>query len=486
MHPPAPLWLCLGLPALPLEALGLGEGPGASVLSTGGRDPRLLIASRAACVLGISPGMRLGAAQALGRIEVYTRSESAERAALGALAAWCGQFTSFVSLAPPDGLLLEIGRSLALFHGLEALLRRIRSGVSALGYRAILAVAPTPLGAIFFARAHRAISLTDPRHLRAELGRLPLGVLDLDESVAEALAGLGLRDLGDCLRLPREGLTRRFGPELLSMLDRALGRQPDPRVPFEPPARFERLLDLPHEVEDTEALRFAARRLLLELTGFLRGRGAGARRLLWSLVYRERRESAFRIELVEPSRDPEHLGRLLSIRLERLDLPEPVRGLKLIVDELHPLAGLTRALLPEAKERAQSLGILDRLRARLGGEVVRGLRLVPDHRPEAASCFCPPCLGGRQAGEAGVSAGRRRRPLWLLAEPRPLIVREGWPELRGPLKLLSPGERIEASWWDGQPIARDYYFACNPEGGCYWVFREVEGNRRWFVHGIFD
>ncbi len=479
MPTPAPLWLCLGLPALPLEALGLGEGPVACVLSTGGQDPRVLIGSRAAYLLGIAPGMHLGAAHVLGHIEVHSRCGSAEQAALEALAAWCGQFTSLVSLAPPDGLLLEIGRSLALFHGLEGLVRRIRAGVSELGYHAILTIAPTPLAAIFFVRAHRAICLTDPRYLHDALGRLPLGVLGLYEDVTEALAGLGLRDLGDCLRLPRDGLTRRFGPDLLSLLDRALGRQPDPRVPFEPPARFERVLDLPHEVDDTEALQFAARRLLLELTGFLRGRGAGARRLVWRLVHRDRRESTFRLDLVEPSRDAEHLGQLLQIRLEQLALPEPVRALKLIVEEPCPLAGVTLPLLPGAKERnhAQSLGFLERLRARLGGEAVRGLHLVPDHRPEAAWRFCTP-------GEASSSLARQRRPLWLLAEPRALVVREGQPQLRGPLELLSGRERIEAGWWDGRPIARDYFVARNPAGSRYWVFREE--HHRWFVHGIFD
>jgi protein ImuB len=476
MHTPAPLWICLGLPALPLEALGLGQESKACVLSTGGQDPRVLIGSRAAYLLGITKGMRLGAAYALGQIEVHAHCGSAEQAALEALAAWCGQFTSCVSLAPPEGLLLEIGRSLALFHGLEELVHAIRSGVSDLGYQAILAIAPTPLAAIFFVRAHQAICLTDPRHLRGALGRLPLMVLGLEDGVAEALAGLGLRDLGDCLCLPRDGLARRFGPELLSLLDRAVGRQPDTRVPFEPPARFKRVLDLPHEVDDTEALQFATRRLLLELTGFLRARGAGVRQLLWRLVHRERRESTFRLELVEPSRDPEHLGQLLHIRLERLSLPEPVRALKLVVDELCPLAGVTLALLPGAKERAQPFAFLERLRARLGGEAVRGLRLVPDHRPEAAWRFCPP-------DEAGVSASRRRRPLWLLAEPRALVVREGRPQLRGALELLNPRERIEAGWWDGRPIARDYFVARNPEGGCYWVFREEHG--RWFVHGIF-
>ncbi len=481
MHAPAPLWLCLGLPALALDALGLGEISEAALVSTGGRDPRVLMGNRAAGALGITPGMKTGAAHALGRIEVHARSETAERAALHALAAWCGQFTSFVSLASPDGLLLEVGRSLALFGGIEAIRGLIQTGVAALGYRPILAIAPTPWAAIFFARAGQESCLTDLRELRGPLGRLPIAVLPVDDlsgDIAEDLAGLGLHKLDDCLRLPRDGLSRRFGPGFVSLLDKALGREADPRVPCEPPARFERLLDLPHEIEEAEALQFAARRLLLELVGFLRARGAGARRLVWALVHRERRESRFRLEWVEPSRDPEHLGRLFQIRLECLSLPEPVRALKLVVDELCPLAPVTLALLPGTRGGAQSFAFLERLQARLGREAVRGLCPVSDHRPERAWRFCPP-------GEAVVSVCRRRRPLWLLAEPRALTVRAGRPELGGPLDLSSGGERIEAGWWDEHPIARDYYLARNPEGGCYWVYRELEGEHRWFVHGIF-
>ncbi|MGH8567434.1 MAG: Y-family DNA polymerase, partial [Gammaproteobacteria bacterium] len=249
----ASLWLCLGLPALPLEALGLGDSPQACVLTTPGRESRIRVGNRAAYALGIVPGMCAGAAQALGDIKVYIPRGSAERAALKALAAWCGQFTSLVSLAPPDGLLLEIGWSLTLFGGVAKLVERVRAGVVELGYQPLLAVAPTPLAAIFFVRARQAICVTDPRQLHAPLSRLPLAVLGVDERIAEALAGLGLREVGECLRLPRDGLARRFGPALVRLLDRASGRQPDPPLPFELPARFGRLLDLPHEAEDTEA-----------------------------------------------------------------------------------------------------------------------------------------------------------------------------------------------------------------------------------------
>ncbi|MGH8490868.1 MAG: Y-family DNA polymerase, partial [Gammaproteobacteria bacterium] len=205
------LWLCLGLPALPIEALGLGDSPQACVLTTPGREPRIRIGNRAAYALGIAPGMRAGAAQALGDIKVYTPPRgSAERTALEALAAWCGQFTSVVSLAPPDGLLLEIGQSLTLFGGVAKLVERVRAGVADLGYQPLLAIAPTPLAAIFFVRARQAICVTDPRQLHALLSRLPLAVLGVDVRIAEALAGLGLREVGECLRLPRDGLARRF------------------------------------------------------------------------------------------------------------------------------------------------------------------------------------------------------------------------------------------------------------------------------------
>ncbi|MGH8612811.1 MAG: Y-family DNA polymerase [Gammaproteobacteria bacterium] len=478
---PTPLWLCLGLPTLPLEALGLGDSHAACVLTSGGRDPRVLLGNRPAYALGIAPGLRVGAAYALGDIKVYTRRESKERSAIESLAVWCGQFTSLVSLAPPDGLLLEIGKSLALFQGIEKLAEGIRAGVAELGYQAILAIAPTPLGAIFFARARQAVCITEVKQLLRPLSRLPLEVLGVDERVAEALRGLGLRDLGGCLRLPRDGLARRFGPEFVSLLDRTLGRQLDPRPIFEPPARFARLLDLPYEVDDAQALRFAARRLLLELTGFLRARGAGTQRLDWRFVHRERRETTLHIELVSATRDIDRLVQLLHIRLDQLELPEPVRALKLIVNDLCPLAGATLALLPDAQDKnhVQSPAFLERLRARLGRDSIRGLRLISDHRPEAAWCFCSP-------GEASPLFRTRPRPLWLLKQPQPLAVQEGRPRLRGPLKLLGHSERIEGGWWDGHPIARDYFVARNPAGGYFWVFREIEGNRGWFVHGVFD
>jgi protein ImuB len=80
----------------------------------------------------------------------------------------------------------------------------------------------------------------------------------------------------------------------------------------------------------------------------------------------------------------------------------------------------------------------------------------------------------------------RERPLWLLPVPRQLKTDHGWPCLQGRLKLQHSRERIESGWWDGQDIARDYFIAESASGSRYWIYRELDGQRRWFLQGLFE
>jgi protein ImuB len=79
-----------------------------------------------------------------------------------------------------------------------------------------------------------------------------------------------------------------------------------------------------------------------------------------------------------------------------------------------------------------------------------------------------------------------RRPLWMLAEPRPLVTEAGLPVCEGILRLLDGPERLETGWWDDDGIARDYFVACNPQGVHLWIYRDrkKEGGL-WFLHGMF-
>jgi protein ImuB len=127
--------------------------------------------------------------------------------------------------------------------------------------------------------------------------------------------------------------------------------------------------------------------------------------------------------------------------------------------------------------------LLERLSNRLGEQRVRGLRCIADHRPERAWQLCRP--GETDDRRAGPGRAALSQPPWLLANPRPLRVCKGMPEYGGALHLEALPERIEAGWWDGFDITRDYFVAHSPAGERLWVFRDRRGGG-WYLHGLFQ
>lgn len=476
------LWLALYFPHLPLElfARGLPAGTALAVSQRiGGRD---LIArsNDAATNQGVRPGMPLQAALALcAALQVHPRDLGAERQALEELALWAYQFSPRICFEP-SLLLLEVGASLRLFGGLEALLQQILEQMAPLDHRHLQALAPTPMAAALLARCVPGSRILQAEALATALAPIPLVSFTRDPPTRKLVADLGLYTLGQCLSLPRAELARRSGPQLLLLFDRLLGRTPDPRSPWQPPAYFEQRLDLLGEIYHQGALALPARRLIIGLCGYLRGRGAGTQRLDWSLEHRERPPTRFEQGLLRPSRDAAHILAMFRERIERVRLPEPVVQLQLRVEDCLPFEERTGTLLPQpALTRGRQL--LERLRNRLGDDRVRGLRALPDHRPERACQLCEPgVVGNGKAFPDGV-----RQPPWLLHRPRPLRLRQGQPECNGPLRLKTPPRRIESGWWDGFDVARDYFLALNPAGERLWVFRDRRSGE-WFLHGIFS
>lgn len=479
------LWFSLFFPQLPLEVFTRGQpintAPPLAVYESRGNRQQIQACSPAARTLGIRPGMALGAAMSLSEtLRIRTRDLETERQALEAIALWAGQFTPAVSLNPPAGVLLEIEASLQLFGGLPPLYERIAQGLDRLGHQARLAVAPTPTGAWLLAQAGHTEAVLDRRSLAAALRPLPLRLLGLPDASRRALRDLGLRRLGELMRLPRTGLSRRFGPELLDSLDRALGRRPDPRPRFEPPARFSSRLLLPAEIADSEALLFPIRRLLLELEGFLLGRGGGVQAFALELCHAGTANSRLQLGLVAPAREPAHLLALVREHLDRFTLPEPVEAIALEADRIEAMDAAPEDLFTPAKGAGQSWqGLVERLRARLGAEAVTALGISNEHRPERAWRCAEP--GAKAAG----STRPLPRPAWLVDPPSRLQCIAGRPQLNGRLILRQGPERIESGWWDGADVARDYFVAENPRHARFWIYREADHPDQWFLHGVF-
>ena len=359
----------------------------------------------------------------------------------------------------------EVQGSLRLFGGLARLEARLRTGLAELGFEASLAFAPTARAALW-----RASGGGSP------LEELPVEVTGLEPDALDLLHGLGIGTLGELMRLPRDGVALRFGRGLLDDLDRALGKIPEPRRYFVPPARFAARLELPAQVTQADGVLFAARRLLAQLEGFLAARQAGVRGFTLAMMHCGAQPTLVTVNLAAPSREAAHFIVLARERLQRIALTAPVEAIRLEAGDLEPLPGATAGLFRDARAAGEDwTRLVERLAARLGGGAVHGLGLHADHRPERAwrridpgnppGLRPPPLAGGQELGS---------RPLWLLEAPRRLGERD--------FALLAGPERIESGWWDGNEARRDYFIARGEDGSLVWIYRATDG---WYLHGIF-
>jgi len=480
------LWLALRFPLLPLEIFTRGAalaGP-LAVVASDAANAGIVACNQEARRHGITAGLPVAAAQALASgLRVFVRDAVAERAALERVAAWSLQFTPTISIAAGTEVLLEVAGSLGLFGGLNRLWTKIEQGAAATGYTTFIAGAPTPLAAQLFARAGLAPRIRHYDALYLSLGQLPASVLELSMTSSDVLRDIGVHTLGECLKLPRDGLARRTGKELLDQLDRALGRVPDPRPLFIPPENFKAVLQLPAPVERAEVLLFAARRLITELCGLLAATGKGAQRLEFRLSHDDGDATRFALDLMAASRDPAHLTNVLRERLERLVLPSPAIAMAMQSGTLLPLAPGNWSFLPDERAQAESFfKLVERLRARLGPQSVQGFDTVADHRPEHAWSAGEP---GRE-GATPVKWPPSARPLWLLDPPRALPEIAEIPQYEGPLTLITRPECIAAGWWDGKDVRREYFVARNPAQSLLWIYRESRENGNWYLHGFFS
>jgi protein ImuB len=491
------LWIALNLPQLPLDTV-LRCRSDASILTAPvivTERKRVGWCNQAAADIGVRAGMSEANAWTLSaQLQAYPREPEQEHKALHEVALWALHFTPQVTLRA-SGVLLEVEASLRLFNGLEPLLAQLLSGITDLGLQTQSATAPTATAAWLLACS----GIDWQKNPQDPLAAIPLSAIDAALPHLDTLRDIGCNTFGQLRRMPRAGIARRFGNALLREIDRACGDEAEVHAWFTAPATFDATLELPAQVEHTDALLFAARRLLLQLTGWLNAHQSAITSItLWlhhePTRQRDHRSTPVVIQLAAGSRDPEHLTLLLRERLAQVALIAPVIELALTADQIVALAAPNTELFATAVSQAESITrLIERLQSRLGYTAVRQLSLHADHRPEKSFEVVP--LSGNQRKGRDVclpTTAASARPAWLLPQPLQLVTRQHKPFYQSPLALLVGPERIESGWWDDALAQRDYFIAENELGVLLWIFRLRSGSGQhggggsgWFLHGYF-
>ena len=468
------LWMCLYFPELPLELREPRDIGCVAITDRIGSRRVLIACNEASREAGLHRGQDATTALAhCPTLRLLDRSRTQEHAALHALAGWAEQFSSKVCMDVDRWLVwIEIGASLQYFQGLDALTRLVSRRINALGYTTLRGIAPTLEASALLARCACSTPILQVTRLRDQLSSLPIGSLTIDRNAMQALHGIGWKRIGQLFALPRDQLARRFDPEFTQYLAHLLGDCADPRKFYRASATYHRSFELAAPVNGIEPLLFALRRMLHELQGYLRARDTALQSLRLSLQHEKSSPTVIELRTSAPQRDAHHLLNLLREILDRTALPAPTDALILDVDQFVTLGDTQGDLFDDHTTRDESWAtLLDKLRARLGTNAVMRLGLCNDHRPEKAWCVLKDEPTTSTPYSSHVTS---ERPLWLL-EPR-LI--DDLPPLIG-----SP-ERIEAGWWSGDDVRREYYIAQTREGSRWWLYRDA-ASHRWYLHGLW-
>ncbi len=407
---------------------------------------------------------------------VFSELSAEQSALLYRLSVHAQRFTSLVSIELPNALLLEIKGSLRLFGSLAHLHASIDAAWQEFSLTVRSATTPSTLASLWCARAGHAVLIDDPELLSGQLRKVPIVCTAWEPKRLQTLSAMGVNYLGELLRLPREGLARRLGPQVVLDLDIALARQPAPRRAFVARERFRERFDFETAIESMNFLESALHPLMIRCAQFLMQRQVGIQTFELQLRHPVGPVSRVSIGLSSVTADHRRLTEVLVQKINRLSLIAPVQAIELISGPLQPLfldsldafEGLNRV------DKQAVPHLVERLRARLGESAVYGVCSMAEHRPEAA---------WRRVYEIQFGCARvlkiadegMPRPVWLLSEP--LL-------LSGDSLVLQQGpERIESGWWDGKGVARDYYNA-QVSGARLWVFQERQ-SKRWYLHGLF-
>lgn len=501
---------CVDLPAFPLQLVwrrepALRSRP-VAVIDEDRPQGVVLWACERARDAGVLPGQRYAHALSLCS-EVRARVVPPEQieAAIVELRAACSSLSPRVdpSADGEPGTLWLDGHGLAKLFIDQGAMRgaawatAIAETIARLSYRSAIVIGFSRFGTYAIARALRrgVMVLDSPDHERTTASTVPLDRLELDPKLRDALARLGVRSVGQLVRLPGGGILERFGREAHRLYQLAAGERWDPLIPVAPPEALVESVLFDEEDDNVERLVFALKGPIERLLARL----ATAARALTALhVELALKHAVGRIELraecikpAAPTLDARVLQRLVLLRLGGMPPVAPVNAIRVWAEDVvatrEQLALFTTR--PHRDLRAANEA-LAHIRAELGDDAVVRAVLRDGHLPEARFGWERLLCIERSAPASRLVHLTIRR---LLTSPRPLaapprrIHDDGWLVAgmeRGPLVQSFGPYTVSGGWWANE-VHREYYFAELRRGDCLWIYFDRK-RQRWYWHGEFQ
>ncbi len=417
--------------------------------------------------------------------------------ALDRLAAWFLRYSPLVAPDHPDGLLIDATGVPHLFGGEAAMLQKMSQRLQRDNITAHIAMADTP-GTAWACAHYGNEGVIAVNGAREALEHLPTAALRLKQAVVASLKRVGVRTIGDLLRLPRATLPHRFGRDVVQRLDQAFGRQSEAINPVFPQGAKSEVMKFAEPVATREGLQQIAVTLCDRLCKRLEIAMEGVKRADLIFIRVDGHMEAIRVATAQATYDAVHLSRMFVERLETVD---PGFGIEVAT----LTANLTELVKPKQVSALKDVDVDNRELATMAD------RLANLHG--AGNIFK---VGPTQSGKPETAVRRfpitaeindswpkaHARPVHLLEQPEIIEVTAmlpdyppkqfKWRHRLHKVKNATGPERLRDEWWRAANEigeVRDYFKVENERGERYWIFRDnritQNSTYRWYMHGIF-
>lgn len=228
----------------------------------------------------------------------------------------------------PHALLLDVTGLAHLFGDEHQLARQLLQHCDKLGYLPRVAIADTV--GIAWATAHYFAGHYFAQHQQPAVlppgdqetwKQFPVASLRLPATITDTLAQLGIGNIGQLQRLPRNDLAMRFGDTIHRRLDQLMGTIEEPVIARRKPAEFisNELLEYP--THHRETIEVITARLVTQLCEQMRVRQQGALQWIVQLACQAGPPLQFHVNLFQPTATTAQVMPLMEMQLEQVLSP---------------------------------------------------------------------------------------------------------------------------------------------------------------------
>ena len=488
---------CVDVPALPLQLL-LRQRPDwahepVAVVEEEKPQGLVLWANESARRLGVSAGLSYAAGLSFApRLRASAVAPAAIQGGVAAIVERLRRFTPAIEPAAEEpGVFWLDARGLARLHpSLVRWAEEIRASLLEAGFFAAVVVGFGRFGTYAAAKVLSGRSLVvfdEPAHETAAARRVPLSCIALLPKVRASLEKLGVRSVGDFLRLPAGGIRLRFGAAAHELHRLASGLHETPLEPEREEEVLEARFDFDLPESDLASIVHCIETLLEPFFEKLPRRGEALARVELRFELEGAAEVRESVRPAAPTLDREQILELVRLRLASVPFS---RGVSAIVVDVEGSPADSEQLrlfaLRSRRDPAAAARAFARLRATFGGDAVVRTVVRDGHLPAARFGFEPFDRLGPPRPETVPERSLVRR---IRIDPAPLRAhaphdRDGWQIqgfASGSVARLHGPYRLSGGWWRSE-VERDDYFAELESGEILWIYYSVR-RRAWFLQG---